>query len=83
MAVSLYVLNIFQGNHECCVWGAWLPAADGGVDILRINVRTEETRLINRALTLESSRWPGKPGSADAVQPTVYGQYTCVPNKLI
>ena len=56
MEVSLYVLNIFQGNHECFVWGTWLLAADGGVDILRINVRTEETRLISRALTLESSR---------------------------
>jgi hypothetical protein len=40
--------------------------------VLRIRVRTEETRLISRAFTLASSRWPPKPGSAaEAVQPTV------------
>lgn len=40
-------------------------------DVLLISVRTEETRLINRAFTLASSRCP-KPGSAaPAVQPTV------------
>jgi hypothetical protein len=39
--------------------------------VLRMSVRTEDTRLINRAFTLPSSR-PPKPGSdADAVQPTV------------
>lgn len=39
---------------------------------LLISVRTEDTRLINRALTLASSRCPPKPGSAaDAVQPTI------------
>jgi hypothetical protein len=41
--------------------------------VLRMSVRTEDTRLINRAFTLPSSR-PPKPGSdADAVQPTVRG----------
>lgn len=41
------------------------------VYILRMSVRTDDTRLINRALTLPSSR-PPKPGSdADAVQPTI------------
>lgn len=45
--------------------------ASFGVDVLLISVRTEDTRLINRAFTLASSRWPPKPGSAaDAVQPT-------------
>jgi hypothetical protein len=39
--------------------------------VLRMSVRTEDTRLISRAFTLPSSR-PPKPGSdADAVQPTV------------
>jgi len=41
-----------------------------GVDVLLISVRTDETRFINRAFMLASSRWPPKPGSADAVQPT-------------
>jgi hypothetical protein len=41
--------------------------------VLRMSVRTEDTRLINRAFTLPSSR-PPKPGSdADAVQPTIRG----------
>lgn len=40
-----------------------------GVDILLIRVRTEETRLINRAFMLASSR-PPKPASAEFVQPT-------------
>jgi hypothetical protein len=48
-------------------WG-W---SNGGVDVHLISVRTEETRLINRAFTLASSRGPLKPGSADAVQPTM------------
>lgn len=40
-------------------------------DVLRISVRTEDTRLIMRAFTLASSRWPPNPGSAaEAVQPT-------------
>jgi len=40
--------------------------------VLRMSVRTEDTRLMSRAFTLASSRWPPKPGSAaEAVQPTV------------
>ena len=40
------------------------------VDVLLMSVRTEDTRLINRAFMLASSRCP-KPGSAaPAVQPT-------------
>jgi hypothetical protein len=41
------------------------------MDVLLISVRTDDTRLINRALTLALSCWPPKPGSAaEAVQPT-------------
>lgn len=41
-------------------------------DVLLMRVRTEDTRLMMRAFTLASSRWPPKPGSAaDDVQPTV------------
>ena len=43
----------------------------GGVYVHLMRVRTEETRLINRAFILASSPGRPKPGSADAVQPTV------------
>jgi hypothetical protein len=48
-------------------------SGSGVVDVLLISVRTDDTRLINRALTLALSCWPPKPGSAaDAVQPTSF-----------
>ena len=43
----------------------------GRVYVHLMRVRTEETRLINRAFMLASSPGRPKPGSADAVQPTV------------
>jgi hypothetical protein len=43
----------------------------GGMNVLLISVRTEDTKFMSRAFTLASSRWPPKPGSvADDVQPT-------------
>lgn len=42
-----------------------------GANVLLINVRTEDTKLISLPFTLASSRWPPKPGSAEDVQPTV------------
>jgi hypothetical protein len=48
-----------------------VDGGNSGVNVHLISVRTEETRLISRAFMLASSRGPPKPGSADAVQPTV------------
>jgi hypothetical protein len=40
-------------------------------DVLLISVRTEDTRLINRAFMLASSRCPNPGSAAPAVQPTM------------
>lgn len=47
--------------HKLLEWAA---------DILLMSVRTEDTRLINRAFILASSRCPNPGSAAPAVQPT-------------
>jgi hypothetical protein len=50
----------------------------GRSHVLLMSVRTEDTRFINRAFTLASSRCP-KPGSvAPAVQPTAMTRQLCL-----
>jgi hypothetical protein len=71
MGMSVKPCNLCLYSEIASSGYSWVYS-DCGVNVLRISVRTDETKLISRAFTLASSRWPPKPGSeADAVQPTV------------
>lgn len=72
--VSIGTVSPTHSAFLCCsvVWFG------GGVAVLLMSVRTDDTRFINRAFTLASSRCP-KPGSAaPAVQPTIVRSQQCL-----
>lgn len=88
------VLINIKGTAAVSVCLCWLyipplqgmRGAETMVKYVRLmSVRTEETRLINRAFMLASSPGRPKPGSADAVQPTaiwvsrMFYRMSCVP----
>jgi hypothetical protein len=67
------VLMNISGTMRVSALSSRVVSGGSVMDVLLISVRTDDTRLIKRALTLALSCWPPKPGSAaDAVQPTSF-----------